>query len=137
MRPKVIRTEQDYESALERIEELMDATAGTPESEELDLLTTLVELYEERQFPIDLPDPIDAIRFRMEQSGLRAKDLVPYIGNRSKVSEVLNKKRPLSIRMIRALHRGLGIPADVLLQESSVNTQTPSPRDAHPVRGAN
>jgi len=117
MIPKVIKNDRDYEAALARIEEIMDAPPDTPEGDELELLTTLVESYEEKRFPIDLPDPIEAIRFRMEQAGLKQQDLVPYIGSRSKVSEVLAGKRPLSLKMIRALHKGLGIPAEVLLRE--------------------
>ena len=117
MMPKVIKTDAEHEAALSRIEELMDAKAGTPEAHELELLGALVGLYEDERYPIGLPDPVDAIRFRMEQAGLRQKDLIPMIGTRSKVSEVLNRKRPLSVKMIRALHQGLGIPAEVLLQE--------------------
>lgn len=114
---KVIKNDQEYEAALARIDQLMDAAPGTPEGDELELLATLVEVYEDKHFPIDLPDPIEAIRFRMEQSGLKQQDLVPYIGSRSKVSEVLARKRPLSLKMIRALHKGLGVPAEVLLRE--------------------
>jgi len=117
MLAKVIKNDREYEAALERIEALMDAAPNTPEGDELELLTTLVELYEEKRFPIDLPDAIEAIRFRMEQAGLKQQDLVPHIGSRSKVSEVLSGKRPLSLKMIRALHKGLGIPAEVLLRE--------------------
>lgn len=117
MIPKLIKTEADYDDALSRIDELFDAKPDTPEGDELDLLVTLVELYEKREFPIDLPDPIEAIRFRMEQQGLRAKDLIPFIGSASKVSEVLSGKRPLSIGMIRKLRDGLRIPAEVLLRE--------------------
>ena len=114
---RLIKTETDYEQALIRIDELMDADAGTPEADELELLATLVEMYEDAHYPIDMPDPVDAIRFRMEQAGLKQQDLVPYMGSRSKVSEVLNRKRPLTLSMMRGLHRGLGIPAEVLLQE--------------------
>lgn len=117
MVPKVIKTESDYDAALARIEELMGAEPDSPEGDELELLVALVELYEEKNFPIGLPGPVEAIKFRMEQAGLRQRDLVPYIGSRSKVSEVLNGKRSLSLRMIRALHQGLGIPAEVLVQE--------------------
>ncbi len=117
MLPKVIKNDREYEAALARIDQLMDAAPGTPDGDELELLTTLVEVYEDKHFPIELPDPIDAIRFRMEQSGLKQQDLVPYIGSRSKVSEVLAGKRPLSLKMIRALHKGLGVPADLLLRE--------------------
>lgn len=116
MMTKIIRTEKDYQDALERLNVLMDAAPGSPEDDELDLLSFLVEKYEEEHFPIDLPDPLEAIKFRMEQQGLTRKDLVQYIGSQSKVSEVLNRKRPLSLAMIRALHDGLGIPAEVLLQ---------------------
>lgn len=115
--PKRITNEQDYERALSRIDELFDAAPGSPEGDELDLWVTLVELYEEQRFPIDLPDPVSAIKFRMEQEGLKAADLVPMIGSRSKVSEVLSGKRPLSLNMIRKLVAGLRIPADVLLKE--------------------
>ena len=117
MKPKVLKNEADYQAALAHLETLMDAPAGSPEEEDLELFSVLVEQYERDHFPIDLPDPIDAILFRMEQQGLTRKDLVPYIGSQSKVSEVLNRKRPLSLAMIRALHAGLGIPAEVLLQE--------------------
>ncbi|MDP2965000.1 MAG: ImmA/IrrE family metallo-endopeptidase [Pelolinea sp.] len=115
---KMIRTEKDYQDALEHLNVLMDSAPGSPEEDELELLSFLVEKYEEEHFPIDLPDPVEAIKFRMEQQGLTRKDLVQYIGSQSKVSEVLNRKRPLSLAMIRALHKGLGIPADVLLQDS-------------------
>jgi HTH-type transcriptional regulator / antitoxin HigA len=114
---KPIRTEKDYEAALLRIESLMDAEAETPEADELEVLATLVELYEEKHFPIDWPDPIAAIRFRMEQAGLTARDLIPLLGSRAKVSEVLSGKRSLTLQMIRALHEHLGIPAEVLLQQ--------------------
>lgn len=117
MKPKLIKTDADYQAALARIEQIFDARPGTPEGDELELLATLVELYEEKAFPIDLPSPVEAIKFRMEQQGLKAKDLIPYIGSASKVSEVLAGKRPLSLTMIRKLVNGLGIPAEVLLQE--------------------
>jgi len=114
---RLIKTEKDYNDALSRIELIMDAEAGTPEADELELLTTLVEMYEERHYPISPPDPVEAIRFRMEQLRLNQKDLSAYIGSKSKVSEVLSGKRPLSLAMMRALHRDLGIPAEVLLKE--------------------
>lgn len=117
MTPKLIKTEADHEEALARIEEIFDAKPGTPEGDEFELLVTLVEMYEEKAFPIDLPDPVEAIKFRMDQQGLKAKDLVPYIGSAPKVSEVLSGKRSLSLTMIRNLVNGLGIPAEVLLQE--------------------
>ena len=118
---KLIKTEEDYKQALDRIHGLMDAKAGTAEADELELIAKLVSDYEEEEFPIGLPDPIEAIKFRMEQAGLKQKDLVPYIGSRSKVSEVLRWKRPLSLTMMRSLHEGLGIPAEVLLQEEGVS----------------
>lgn len=117
MQPRLIKTEADHAAALARIEELFAAAPGTPEGDELDLLVTLVGLYEETAYPIDLPDPIAAIRFRMEQKGLKAKDLIPYIGSGPKVSEVLAGKRSLSLSMIRKLAVGLGIPPGVLLRE--------------------
>jgi HTH-type transcriptional regulator/antitoxin HigA len=117
MMNRLIKNEEDHEKALSRIEQLMDAKPGTAEMDELELLTALVEMYEERHFPISWPDPIDAIKFRMDQLGLSQKDLVPFIGNKSKVSEVLNGKRPLTLAMMRGLHKGLGIPAEVLLAE--------------------
>lgn len=117
MIPKIIKNDIDYEAALGRIDELMDADPGTTEGDELELLVTLVEMYESKVHPIDLPNPIEAIKFRMEQMGLKQKDLIPFIGSRSKVSEVLSHQRPLSITMIRKLHEGLGIPAEVLLKE--------------------
>jgi len=117
MKPKVIRTEEDHKAAMARIESLMDAEAGTPEGEELDLWVTLVHAYEEKVYPIGLPDPIEAIKFRMEQAGLTQRDLIPYLGSPSKVSEVMSRKRPLSITMMRRLHEGLGIPASSLLSK--------------------
>lgn len=112
---KIIRTEEDYDTALERVSELMTAKKGTPEGDELEVLSLLVENYEKAQHPIDLPSPLEAIKFRMDQAGLRQRDLVPYIGSSAKVSEVLNGIRPLTITMMKALHRELGIPADVFL----------------------
>lgn len=114
---KVIKTKTEYEAALAHIEKLMDDATGPAKVEELELFAVLVENYEQEHFPIGLPDPIEAIKFRMEQHGLEQKDLVRYIGSQSKVSEVLNRKRPLSVVMMRELHRGLGIPAEVLLQK--------------------
>ncbi len=115
---KVIDTEKDYKTALVELESLIDIDPdpGTPEADRLGVLALLVEQYESKRFPIPLPDPLTAIYFRMEQQGLSQSDLVPYIGSRSKVSEVLSGKRSLSLSMIRALHFGLGIPAAVLLQ---------------------
>jgi len=117
MKAKSLKTEADYEAALAYVETLMDAKPDTPEEEELDLFSMLVEQYEREHYPIDPPDPVDAILFCMDQQGLTRVDLAPFIGSQSKVSEVLNRKRPLSLAMIRNLHRGLGIRADTLLQE--------------------
>lgn len=117
MQAKLIKTEIEYDLALSRIDELMDALPDTSEGDELELLATLVELYEEKKYPVELPDAVTAIRFRMEQQGLKQKDLVPFIGSKSKVSEVLSGQRPLSLSMIRSLHAGFGIPVEVLLQE--------------------
>jgi HTH-type transcriptional regulator / antitoxin HigA len=120
MEAKILKTEQEHEAALEKISSWMSAEPGTPEADALELWSYLVEEYEKRTFPIDPPDPVAAIRFRMEQQSLSPCDLEPYLGGKSKVSEVLNGKRPLSLRMIRALHRGLGIPLQVLVQERRV-----------------
>jgi len=115
MKVKVIKTESEYEAALARIEKLIDARRNTPQGDELELLSLLVHDYEERLYPIAKPDPVAAIRFRMEQQGLEPKDLVPYLGSRSRVSEILSGRRSLSLKMIRSLVSGLRIPADVLL----------------------
>jgi HTH-type transcriptional regulator / antitoxin HigA len=115
MQPKVIRTEADHAAALSRIGDLMSAQAGTPEGEELDLLTALVELYEEQTCAIPPPDPVAAIRFRMSQLDLTPHDLVPYLGKLTKVKEVLAGQRALTLPMIRRLIQGLGIPAESLL----------------------
>ncbi len=115
---RLIKTRREYRSALLRVEELMDARPGTAGGEELELLSALIEIYEERHAPVSPPDPVEAIRFRLEQENLRPQDLVPFLGSRSRVSEVLNGKRPLTLTMIRRLHDGLGIPADVLLGEA-------------------
>lgn len=112
---KIIKTEKEHEEALARIDAMMDADPGSTQEEELELLALLVEKYEEEHFPIDPPDPVEAILFRMEQEGLTAKDMIKYLGSQSKVSEVLNHKRPLSLAMIRNLHAGLGIPLEVLV----------------------
>lgn len=117
---KLIKTEDDRREALAEIESLIDfdPPAGSPEAERLELLAHLVEHYEKTQFPIALPDPVEAILFRMEQQDLTPRDLVPFLGSRSRVSEVLARKRPLTVSMVRALHGGLGIPAEVLIQDS-------------------
>jgi HTH-type transcriptional regulator/antitoxin HigA len=119
MKPRVIKTLAQYEAMLARIEEIFDAKPGTAKGDELELLLLLVETYEDTAYPIDLPDPIAALRFRMEQEGLRPKDLIPYIGSKSKVSEVLSGQRPLSLTMIRKLVTGMGIPAEALLGQLS------------------
>jgi len=112
-----IRSEEDYEAALAEIDKLMDAVPGTRDGDRLDVLVTLVEAYEARHWPIDAPDPIDAIRIRMEQKQLRQRDLEPMIGSRGRVSEVLSRKRALTLPMIRRLSKGLDLGADVLIQE--------------------
>jgi HTH-type transcriptional regulator / antitoxin HigA len=111
-----IKTETDYQAALERAGALMSSQQNTPEADELEVLATLIELYEDKYFPIDLPDPIAAIEFRLEQSDRSVADLIPIIGNEDLVTEVMSKRQPLTLEMIRALHNNLGIPADILLQ---------------------
>jgi HTH-type transcriptional regulator/antitoxin HigA len=110
-----IKTEADYEYALARVEMLMDAEINTPEGDELDILATLIQAYEAKHYPIAPPDPVEAIKYEMEFKNLKRKDLEPYLGSRSRVSEVLNRKRGLSIDMIRNLHKGLGIPLESLI----------------------
>lgn len=114
---RLIKNEKDYEKALFRVEQLMDAEPGTAKMDELELLTALVKMYEDQHYPINPPDPIEAIKFRMDQLGLTRKDMVPYIGTKSKVSEILNGKRPLTLAMMRSLNKNLGISAEVLLKE--------------------
>ena len=116
MEIKPIKNEVDYQAALAEIERLFEAAPDTPEGDRLDVLTTLVEAYEEKHYNLPLPGPIEAILYHMESRGLSRRDLEPYIGSRARVSEVLNRKRPLSMEMIRNLHGGLGIPAEVLIQ---------------------
>lgn len=115
---KPIRTEADYEAALDEVAALWGASSGTVEGDRLDVLATLIDAYEARQYPMDPPDPIEAIKFRMEQQGLTRKDLEGIIGTRTRIAEVLNRKRSLSIGMIRRLHDRLGISAEVLIQPS-------------------
>ena len=119
MKAKIIKTKTDYEAALARIDKLMDATPNSPQGDELELLSLLVHDYEERKFPIARPDPVAAIRFRMEQQGLAPKDLVPLLGSRSRVSEVLAGRRGLSLKMIRALVKRLRIPAELWLDTAA------------------
>ena len=115
MEIRPIKTEQDYNSAIKRIEELWGAKKDTPKGDELDLLVTLVESYEMKHYPIAPPDPIDAIKFRMEQMGMTKVDMVKYLGSQSRVSEILNRKRKLTLKMVKSLYKGLKIPAEILL----------------------
>jgi HTH-type transcriptional regulator/antitoxin HigA len=116
MRIKPIKTKKDYQQALNRLEEIFDARMGTKEGDELEILGILIDQYENEHFPIDLPDPIDAIKFRMEQLDYSQADLAKVVGLKSRASEILNKKRKLSLDMIRQLHEKLNIPTDVLIQ---------------------
>jgi len=116
MNIKPIKTEADYKAALDEVEHLFDSISNTPEGDRLEVLTTLIEAYEEKHYSIPAPDPIETILYYMESRGLSRGDLEPYIGSRARVSEVLNRKRPLTIYMIRKLHTGLGIPAEILIQ---------------------
>ena len=113
---KPIRSKRDYEAALREVERLWGAKSGTRDGDRLDVLATLIDAYEEEHYPIDPPDPIEAIKFRMEQQGLTRRDLEGIIGTRTRIAEVLNRKRGLSIEMIRRLHENLGIPAEVLIR---------------------
>lgn len=124
MKPKVLKTTREHRAALGHIEALM--TRPDPDEAELELWSLLVEKYEEEHFPIAVPDPIDAIRFRMDQEELTPADLQPYLQSKSKVSEVVNRKRPLSLSMIRALNKGLKIPAEVLVQEPTAAYHVPT-----------
>lgn len=112
-----IRNEKDYQKALERLEVIFDAKRGTKEGDELEILSVLIDNYESDKFTIEMPDPISAINFRMEQMGLKQKDLVEYIGFKSRVSEIMNKKRKLTLEMIRKLSQNLRIPTEILIQE--------------------
>ena len=116
MEIKPIKTKKDYEWALERLEDIFDAKSGTPKGDELELLSILIENYEREHYPIELPDPIEAIKFRMEQMGYEQKDLAKVLGQESRASEILNKKRKLSLGMIRQLYERMNIPANVLIQ---------------------
>jgi HTH-type transcriptional regulator/antitoxin HigA len=116
MEIRPVKTKSAYRAALKEIESLMKARANTPEGERLDILVTLVEAYERKHFPMDLPDPVAAIRFVMEQRGLTVKDLEPMLGRANRVYEVLNRKRPLTLKMIWHLHKQLGIPAESLIR---------------------
>ncbi len=111
-----IKTQRDYRRALKEVEGLMTAKRSTPEGDRLDVLVTLIEAWEAKHFPLDLPDPVEAIKYHMDQSGLEPRDLIPFIGSRNRVYEVLNRKRPLTLKMIWRLHDGLGIPAESLIK---------------------
>ena len=111
-----IKNRRGYLRALKDIEGLMSAKRNTPEGDRLDVLVTLVEAWERKHYPLDLPDPVEAIRYHMEQSGLQPRDLIPFIGSRNRVHEVLNRRRDLTLGMIRRLHEGLGIPAESLIK---------------------
>jgi HTH-type transcriptional regulator/antitoxin HigA len=117
MEYKVIKNEKEYHKALNRLEKIFDAKKGTKEGDELELLSLLIDKYEQEKYPIDLPDPIDAIKFRMEQLGYKQKDLALAIGLKSRVSEILNRKRKLTLDMIRKLSDVLSIPTDVLVKD--------------------
>ncbi len=116
MNINLIKTENDYNQALERLEVIFDSKRGTEEGDELELLGMLIDQYENEHFPIDLPDPIEAIKFRMEQMGYSQNDLAKIVGFKSRASEILSRKRKLSLEMIRQLHNELNIPTDVLIQ---------------------
>jgi HTH-type transcriptional regulator/antitoxin HigA len=116
MKIKTLKTKSDYRAALKEIENLMDARPNTHDGERLDLLVTLVEAYEARHYPMDLPDPIEAIKFHLEQNGMTPKELEPMIGRMNRVYEILARKRPLTLRMIWRLHKDLGIPAESLIR---------------------
>lgn len=117
MNIRPIKTKADYRAALKEVEALMAAERDTPEGERLDVLVTLVEAYEKKHYPLDLPDPVEAIRFRMEQKGMTPKDLVPMIGQINRVYEILSRRRPLTLAMIQRLHNDLGIPAESLIKQ--------------------
>ncbi|MCC9138843.1 type II toxin-antitoxin system HigA family antitoxin [Pontibacter silvestris] len=120
---RLIHTEADYQAALQRIRKLWEAGPGTPEADELEILAMLVNKYEEEHYPIEEPDPIEYIKIRMEELGLKQEDLVPYMGNKGNVSKVLSRKRSLSLEMIRNLHRGLRFPLEVLIAEPNLNSK--------------
>ena len=117
MNIRPIKTEQDYQMALQRLEEIFDAKPNSKEGDELEILSILIEKYESKNFPIDMPDPIEAIKFRMDQLGMKQKDLAEAVGFNSRVSEILNKKRKLTIEMVRNLSEKLRIPTEVLIQK--------------------
>ena len=120
MQIRPIKTKADHRVALKEIERLMDAKQGTPDGDRLEVLVTLVDHYESQHEPIEPPDPINALLYHMESRGLTRRDLEPFLGSRARIAEVLNRRRPLTIEMIRKLHEGLGISADVLIRPYSV-----------------
>jgi HTH-type transcriptional regulator / antitoxin HigA len=117
MKPKILKNEKEHKQALKQVEALWDSPKGSSQAEDLELWATLIEAYEEKHHPIPVPDPIEAIAFRMDQMGLKPADLAKFLGGRSRVSEVLNRKRPLSVAMMRSLYQNLHIPAESLLAE--------------------
>lgn len=125
MNIKPIRNDEDLTIAFERLEAIFQAEAGTPEADEMEVLVTLIEVYENKHYPIEASTPIEAIKFQMDQRGLKLKDLQAFLGSPSKVSEVMNGKRPLSLNMIKKLHSGLNIPYENLLQDIDRATCTP------------
>jgi len=142
MNIRPIKNETDYNAALEEIERLLDAKPNTPEGDQLEILLVLVEAYEDEHYSIPLPNPIAAIKYHMESRGLSRKDLEPYIGSRARVSEILNRKRRLSLNMIRKLSAGLGIPVEILVQpydlgsgEEVVDAKRVAPQEAQAVYG--
>lgn len=116
MIPKIIKTEDQYEATLSRVDEIFDAIPGTPEGDELELLLLVIKDYEDRHYPVPVPDAIEVIKLKMMEAGLKAADIEPLIGKKSYVSKVMNRKKPLTADMMRALHKHLGIPADILLK---------------------
>jgi HTH-type transcriptional regulator/antitoxin HigA len=128
MQVKPIKNESDYTAAMRRIEALWRAPSATPEGDELEILVTLAEAYERQHYPIDLPDPVEAIKFRLEQQGKDYKALIGVIGQRTRVYEVMRRARPLSLNMIRKLHRDLEIPAEVLIQPARRPARQPAHR---------
>ena len=117
MNIRPVKTESDYRAALKEIDTLMTAEAGSPEGDRLDVMVILVQAYEQENYPMDFPDPVEAIKFRMEQQGLTVDDLVPVIGRKNRVYEILSRKRPLTLRMIEGLHNKFSIPAESLLSK--------------------
>jgi HTH-type transcriptional regulator / antitoxin HigA len=111
-----VKSQRDYRRVLKEIEGLMSARRNTPQGDRLDVLVTLVEAWERKHYSLDLPDPVEAIKYHMEQNGLQPRDLIPFIGSRNRVHEVLNRRRELTLNMIRRLHEGLGIPAESLIK---------------------